>query len=223
MLGTNFCWGSMTQSLVRPGRREERAAQIRADLLASAESLLAEKGFDRATITDITSGAGVGFGTFYNYFSSKEELYQELVRTALEVLIERIDERCRKTEDYSERLRAAAEESVDFAADRPDLFLLLFTTNSDVHSAVHAGVQELEECMHGWLRPGFEDGSFQPVDPKLAVRSIIGILAFVLRPLTRRKAERAQTRETLTRLIQGAVIGTKTEPQSNPTGERKGQ
>lgn len=214
---------SLTQSLVRSGRREERAAQIRADLLASAERLLAEKGIERATINDITSGAGVGFGTFYNYFASKEELYQELVRTGLEVLVNRIDERCAVAVDYSDRLAAAAEEAADFAADRPDLFLLLFTTNSDIHDAVHAGVQELEKCLHGWLRDGFDDGSFQPIDPRLAIRSIIGILAFVLRPLSAKKSGRAETKTALIRLIQGAVIGSNQTPVRDRVGERTGK
>lgn len=217
------CGGSsLTQSLVRPGRRETRSAQIRADLLASAERLLAEKGVDRATINDITSGAGVGFGTFYNYFASKEELYQELVRGGLEYLIGRIDARCEASASPDERLAAVAEEAVDFAADRPDLFLLLFTINSDIHSAVQEGVQGLERCLHGWLDRGFADGSFQEVDPNLAVRSIIGMMAFVLRPLSKKKLAREETKTALSRLIQGAVIGTKQGAIRSESEERIG-
>jgi AcrR family transcriptional regulator len=205
----------MTQSLTRPARREERAAQIRSDLLAAAERLLAEKGVDRATINDITTSAGVGFGTFYNYFASKEELYQELVRNGLEFLVERIDERCGKTADYAERLRAAAEEAADFAADRSDLFLLLFTPHSDVNAAVHEGVRELEACLAGWLRAGFSDGSFQPIDPAIAVRAVIGIFAFVLRPLAKNKGRREELKNALTRLLQGALIGAGNELSSD--------
>src|SRR3990172_12939505 len=106
----------MTQHTVRTGRREERAAQIRADLLAAAERLLAEKGVERTTITDITSEAGVGFGTFYNYFSSKGEVYQELVRNGLDLLAERIDDRCGRTGDHPERPRRAPAEGAGPAA-----------------------------------------------------------------------------------------------------------
>jgi AcrR family transcriptional regulator len=197
----------MTQSLVRPGRREERAAQIRADILASAERLLAEKGVDRATINDITSGAGVGFGTFYNYFSSKEEVYQELILNGLNLLVERIDERCSRTSDHRERLRIAAEEAADFAADRSDLFLLLFTTKSNVHAAVHEGVQGLAESLKGWLSQGFAEGAYQPVDPALAVSAMIGIFAFVLRPLAQDQGRKREIKDALVRLIQGAVAG----------------
>ncbi len=191
---------------VRIGRREERSAQIRADLLGAAERMLAHKGVDRTTISDITSEAGLGFGTFYNYFASKEELYQELVLNGLKLLVERIDERCSRTDDHRQRLRIIAEEAADFAADHSDLFLLL-TTNADVHTATHEGVEGLAASLKRWLRQGFDDGAFQPIDPDIVVKAIIGMYSLVLRPLARDAGRRREIKSALTRLIQGAVIG----------------
>lgn len=209
----------MTQSLVRTGRREERSAQIRADLLAAAERLLAGKGVERATISDITSEAGLGFGTFYNYFASKEDLYQELVRNALELLVERIDERCSEAESHDGRLRVFAEEAADFAADHPDLFILL-TTNHEVHSATVAGVEGLTKCLERWMQPGFEDGAFQPVDTRMAARAIVGMYSLVLRPLAKDAGRREEIESALTRLIQGAVIGN--HSNASASGGQKG-
>ena len=196
----------MTQTAIRIGRREERSAQIRVDLLAAAESLLAQKGIDRTTISDITSEAGLGFGTFYNYFASKEELYGELVRSGLKLLVDVIDERCARTEDHRERLRIIAEEAADFAAGHSDLFILL-TTNHDVSEATHEGVEGLALSLKGWLRKGFDVGAFQAEDPDIVVNAIIGIYAFVLRPIARDASRRDEIKPALIRLIQGAVIG----------------
>ena len=197
----------MTQTLIKSGRREERSAQIRIDLLAAAERLLAEKGVDRTTISDITSEAGLGFGTFYNYFASKEELYQELVLNALEMLVERIDARCAVASDHRERLSIFAEEAADFAADHSDLFILL-TTNHEVHSATVEGVDGLTKCLERWMRPGFEDATFQAIDGHITARAIIGMYSLVLRPLARDETRRDEIKSALIRLIQGAVIGT---------------
>jgi AcrR family transcriptional regulator len=197
----------LTQSILRSSRREERSAQIRADLLAAAESLLAQKGVDRTTISDITSEAGLGFGTFYNYFASKEDLYQELVLGGLRMLVESIDAGCAGAANHGERLRVIAGEAADFAAGHSDLFLLL-TTNHDVHAATREGVEGLAVCLEGWLRPGFEEGVFQPIDPSTAVMAIIGMYAFVLRPLANDAGRREEIKAALTRLIQGAVMGT---------------
>jgi AcrR family transcriptional regulator len=196
----------MAQTEMKVGRREERSAQIRADLLAAAESLLARKGVDRTTISDITSEAGLGFGTFYNYFASKEELYQELVLAGLAMLVARIDERCGATHDHMQRLEILGSEAADFAAMHSDLFLLL-TTNPDFHDAASEGVEGLARCLEHWLQAGFDDGAFQPVDIKVAVRAIIGMYAFVLRPIAKDATRHPEIKAALVRLIQGAVIG----------------
>jgi len=44
----------------KPGRR--------ADLLAAARAILAEKGLEAATVSEIVARAGVAQGTFYLYF-----------------------------------------------------------------------------------------------------------------------------------------------------------
>jgi AcrR family transcriptional regulator len=38
--------------------------------------LIAEGRGDRASIQEITDAADIGFGSFYNYFNSKEQLFQ---------------------------------------------------------------------------------------------------------------------------------------------------
>jgi AcrR family transcriptional regulator len=194
----------MAQAAVR-SRREERSAQIRADLLAAAERLLAEKGFDRTTISDITSEAGLGFGTFYNYFASKEELYQELVLSGLGLIQERIDERCALTEDHSLRLGIMTEEVVSFATQRPDLFLLLFTTNSDLHTAVREGIDAFRRSLIRWIEEGQAAGRFIGVDAPMAASAVIGVYAFVLRPVGRKNYNRSHIEESLHRLIKGAL------------------
>jgi AcrR family transcriptional regulator len=191
--------------------------QIRTDLLAAAERLLAEKGLDRTTINDITSEAGVGFGTFYNYFASKEEVFKELVLSGLNLLVERINDRCHQTADHRERLRIVAEETADFAIGHRDLFLLLFTTSSDVYEAVRQGVSGFARCLESLLREGFTDAAYQPLDPVLAARALIGIFAFVLRPLARGDVKDDDVRSSLVGLVQGAVIGAS---NSKPVGDR---
>lgn len=56
-----------------------RGARTRARILQAAEDTFGTQGFHRAGITDITRAAGVAQGTFYTYFSSKEEILRELV------------------------------------------------------------------------------------------------------------------------------------------------
>lgn len=54
--------------------RQEQRAEIRAALLRAGLDLMTTQGFEATTIDGITSAAGVGKATFYNYFTTKEEL-----------------------------------------------------------------------------------------------------------------------------------------------------
>jgi AcrR family transcriptional regulator len=58
----------------------QRGARTRQRLLDAAESVFAELGYHEASIVKITEGAGVAQGTFYLYFESKKQVFDELVR-----------------------------------------------------------------------------------------------------------------------------------------------
>lgn len=49
-------------------------------ILEAAGQLLVEKGYQGATTTAIAERAGVSIGSLYQYFGTREELFQELVR-----------------------------------------------------------------------------------------------------------------------------------------------
>ncbi|MGE8207632.1 TetR/AcrR family transcriptional regulator [Heyndrickxia sp. NPDC080065] len=50
----------------------------KAEMFNCARELFYSKGFKDTNISDITKMAGVGVGTFYNYYDSKEKLFLEI-------------------------------------------------------------------------------------------------------------------------------------------------
>lgn len=56
----------------------------RRDIAAASTALLLEKGFKKLTVTEIAKNAGIGKGTVYDYFSNKEEIVFEIIRTFIE-------------------------------------------------------------------------------------------------------------------------------------------
>src|SRR6201989_82406 len=69
----------------RASRLDRRKAQTRQALIEAAVRLIAEGRGNRASIAEITEEADIGFGSFYNHFDSKEQLFQ----TASEEVLER--------------------------------------------------------------------------------------------------------------------------------------
>ena len=61
------------------GRREQKKIKARNEILDTAVVLFSEKGFMDTSIADIMNTAGMGLGTFYNYFSSKEDVLLSLL------------------------------------------------------------------------------------------------------------------------------------------------
>lgn len=58
---------------------ETKQSPKREQILSAALDIFSEKGFHKAKIEDIASTAGIGKGTVYEYFRSKEELFRELI------------------------------------------------------------------------------------------------------------------------------------------------
>lgn len=59
--------------------RTKRGMETLNNILSAAAQEIYEKGYYNTSISDITKRAGVGTGTFYNYFESKYNLYKFLL------------------------------------------------------------------------------------------------------------------------------------------------
>ena len=60
------------------------------DLFNCGKELFSRKGFKDTNVSDITKSAGIGTGTFYNYYSSKEELFMDIYMNENEKLKKKI-------------------------------------------------------------------------------------------------------------------------------------
>jgi TetR/AcrR family transcriptional regulator, fatty acid metabolism regulator protein len=65
-----------------PTRRKIQADTTKKKIYEIAISLMEKKGFANTTINEISKKAGVSVGTFYNYFSSKEEIFHNIFKKA---------------------------------------------------------------------------------------------------------------------------------------------
>lgn len=75
------------------GRREANKKATRAALLAAAQRLFAERGFEATTVRDIARDAHITERTFYRYFDGKEGLLGDEYRAWLSILREAISSR----------------------------------------------------------------------------------------------------------------------------------
>lgn len=73
-------------------RTERKKARTRTRLIEAAYAIMSAKGIDDATIQEITDRADVGFGTFYNYFETKDDIAAQVLDCVIDDLGRRNDE-----------------------------------------------------------------------------------------------------------------------------------
>lgn len=69
----------------RAARAERRRAERREAILGAAKRVFRDKGYHQASVHDIIDEARIARGTFYLYFSSKQEVFGELIEDFLRV------------------------------------------------------------------------------------------------------------------------------------------
>jgi len=65
---------------------------LRESILAASKELFSRFGFKKTAVDDIAKKARVAKGTIYNYFRSKEEIYQDLLQREGKILIVKMRE-----------------------------------------------------------------------------------------------------------------------------------
>lgn len=62
--------------------------QRKVEIIESAMQVFGEYGFHKGKVEEIATNAGIGKGTVYEYFNSKKEIFQEMLRYMFESYIE---------------------------------------------------------------------------------------------------------------------------------------
>ena len=83
-------------------RLDRRKARTRQALIDAAVRLIAEGRGGRASIAEITEEADIGFGSFYNHFDSKEQLFGTASGELLEQWGQVVDQACADISDPAE-------------------------------------------------------------------------------------------------------------------------
>lgn len=136
---------------------------------------MADVGFERATISAITDAADLGFGTFYQYFRSKEEILDAVMEEALRDMLGRL-----RPDDLaglapSAALATVARRFAQASAANRDVLRIVFRHGplslAPLIRFRDAFVEQLEEV----IVRGIESGEFVVADPALAARALAGL------------------------------------------------
>jgi AcrR family transcriptional regulator len=159
-----------------PSGQARRRLRTRAALLGAGRELLIE-GRTQVSIEELTKRAGVGFGSFYNHFETKEELFGEALFDVLDAYAAWLREATDQLQDPAEIFAASFRMTGRLASASPALLAPLLSSGTEV-LLVDRGLRAaaLED-----LARGVRDGRFVPLDPNVLLMTVGGALLGLLR------------------------------------------
>src|SRR5271165_4011008 len=90
-----------------------------AEIVDFATEVFAEKGYEGASMRDLSRLSGISLAGLYYYFDCKEKLLYFIQKHTFTTIIERLRERLSGEIDPEKRLRIFVNNHVEYALDRP--------------------------------------------------------------------------------------------------------
>ena len=184
---------------------------LRARILHSAMELFGEKGFEDVPIDDIAARAGVGKGSVYRQFGSKEQLYAASVIEGFIQLRNQIETALAEPATIPQRITTIVHLTVSYFWTRRQFFVLLrdptkLPREQEVRYRRERG--QLSAMVSGVLREGARGGLIRnDLDFELMAESLLGMI----RGVQRYKAEHVLLEDAVhtvvSTFLNGSVIG----------------
>jgi AcrR family transcriptional regulator len=180
------------QPIARPqkpsGKREQTKAQNRHTILEAARTVFADLGYGATTVRDIIRATPLASGTFYNYFKSKEEVFQAIQDESALRIRPRLREERAKARTVEEFISGTFRTFFEYVASDQSNFHAI-RRNTDTLRVrmdtveIIAGFEELREDLEAAIAKGL----FPPVDADFLMAAIVGVAFELAERMLRRE------------------------------------
>jgi AcrR family transcriptional regulator len=168
--------GAMDEKKLLFNNKQDKRLQI----LAAAAKIFTAKGFHPTKVEEIATAAGVGKGTVYEYFSSKTEVFREMLSYLLEFYKQYFEERLDRSKSVREQLFTIMSTHAHFLKNNKDLFSLILEPHQPIDEETQAWlVAERREILDGLaqiIQTGIERGELKPVNTFVAAQILLGTM-----------------------------------------------
>jgi AcrR family transcriptional regulator len=167
--------------VISPSRKEEKRVLI----IEAAAKVFARRGFSGTLMADIAVEAGIGKGTLYEYFDSKEDLFFAV----FEWFVQATEAEAKVSisalgGSASERLNALSDSLMNSWAQMKDMYSLVMefwsaSASSQMRErfkqAFKNGYSDFRQIVSSLIRKGIQGGEFRPeVDAESVAAALVG-------------------------------------------------
>ena len=130
----------------------------RAEILAAAERIFVEHGYEGATIRKIADEVGLSSTALYMHFAEKGEILHEIFRQAFAALLELNMAVMAEPGGPEQRLRRMMQAYVDFGFANPNAYRLIYMTRPvELQHGAQLAAQELGASLYRSFEQAVED------------------------------------------------------------------
>jgi AcrR family transcriptional regulator len=152
-----------------------RGERTRRRLLEAAERIFAEVGYHDASIVKITEAAGVGQGTFYLYFASKKQVFDEVVLDLNTRVRHAMTEASATGKTRSERELLGFGAFFRFTAEHPALYRIIRQAEFVSPEMLQTHYDRLMRPYAAGLEQAMAAGEVAEGNPEVLAWSLMGI------------------------------------------------
>jgi AcrR family transcriptional regulator len=170
---TPFAGGSR---VTVPVRADMKVSDTRDRIIATAERLYRELGYQKTTVADIARELDMSPANIYRFFRSKDEINDAVGHRLLEEVIAAAAVISTSGATASERVRAVFTALERFHVERftveKKLHDLVAIAISDNWPVVHEYVERMDDIIASIIRDGMANGEFRKGDPLTVARCV---------------------------------------------------
>jgi TetR/AcrR family fatty acid metabolism transcriptional regulator len=145
---------------------KEKQALTHERILAAATRVFSRNGFESSRLDQVALLAKIGKGTIYNYFKSKEDLFESVVHSIMQAIFQRIIERTGDIKDPLENLVRGITALFEYFEANPDACgVYLRSFHGQASSAKKRGIPTTIphiSLLEPKIQRGFAEGILKP-------------------------------------------------------------
>lgn len=170
---------SSTPALPRVVPLTPRGQRTREKLLRAAETLFGDKGYEHASIADITREAEVALGTFYVYFPDKQSIFVEVVDELGARLRRLLAESVARCEDRLAVEREGLRTFFQFASRERHLYRIVRQAEFVDEACYRRYYERFARGYVSGLKRAMDAGEVRRMDPEVLAYCLMGMGDFL--------------------------------------------